>query len=127
FLKLFDAASVAECYQRKESILPQQALALANSDLTRRQGRLLARKLASGSDPAKFTAAAFEAVLARSPSATEERGCVAFVKVQRRGCAKMRPGATDAEGKTPAADPFVRACEGLVHVLLNHHDFVTIR
>ena len=28
FLKLFDAAAVTECYQRKESVVPQQALAL---------------------------------------------------------------------------------------------------
>src|SRR5207248_2350486 len=33
FLKLFDAAAVTECYQRKESVQPQQALALANSAL----------------------------------------------------------------------------------------------
>src|SRR5207249_393487 len=100
FLKLFDAASVAECYQRKESILPQQALALANSDLTRRQGRLLARKLASGSDPVNFTAAAFEAVLARSPSEPERAECVAFLKEQTQRYAGLKPGATDAEGKT---------------------------
>src|ERR1700722_5635886 len=30
FLMLFDAASVNECYRRSESIVPQQALALAN-------------------------------------------------------------------------------------------------
>jgi hypothetical protein len=27
----------------------------------------------------------------------------------------------------PAADPVQRARENLVHVLMNHHDFVTIR
>ena len=46
FLKLFDAASVTECYQRKESIIPQQALALFNSELTIRMSRHLARELA---------------------------------------------------------------------------------
>ena len=43
FLQIFDAAGVTECYRRKESILPQQALALANSDLSLRQARRLAR------------------------------------------------------------------------------------
>ena len=33
FLKIFDVAGVTECYQRRESILPQQALALNNSAL----------------------------------------------------------------------------------------------
>jgi hypothetical protein len=129
FLKLFDAAGVAECYQRKESILPQQALALANSDLTRRHGRLLARRLAAtaGGDPARFTSAAFETVLSRSPSEEERKECVAFLQEQRqRFEVGKKPATTDAEGATPAADPFVRACESLVHVLLNHHDFVTI-
>src|SRR6202035_6061022 len=34
FLGVFDDASVRECYRRSESIVPQQALALANSKLT---------------------------------------------------------------------------------------------
>src|SRR5439155_13356 len=45
FLKLIDGPAVTECYQRRESVLPQQALALANSELTLRQGRILARSL----------------------------------------------------------------------------------
>ena len=32
-LKVFDVASPNECFQRSESIVPQQALALANSKL----------------------------------------------------------------------------------------------
>ena len=31
--ELFDAANATECYRRSESIVPQQALALANSPL----------------------------------------------------------------------------------------------
>ena len=52
FLQIFDGAGVTECYRRKESILPQQALALANSDLSLRQARRLARTLSmqAGSD-----------------------------------------------------------------------------
>ena len=33
FLEMFDNANTKECYRRDESILPQQALALANSKL----------------------------------------------------------------------------------------------
>ena len=32
FLSIFDDASVLECYRRSESLVPQQALALTNSD-----------------------------------------------------------------------------------------------
>lgn len=37
FLKIFDSANPAECYQREESVVPHQALALANSELSREQ------------------------------------------------------------------------------------------
>jgi len=43
FLKLFDAPDPTDCYRRDESIVPQQALALANSKLSYTQARLLAR------------------------------------------------------------------------------------
>src|SRR4051812_41080441 len=33
FLSMFDDASVRECYRRSESVVPQQALTLANSEL----------------------------------------------------------------------------------------------
>src|SRR5262249_40507727 len=69
FLKIFDCAAVTECYQRKESVLPQQALALANSELTLKHSRLLARDLTAkaGADPTAFVTAAFEQVLTRAP------------------------------------------------------------
>jgi hypothetical protein len=131
FLKLFDCAAVTECYQRKESVLPQQALALANSELTIKHARLLARDLATrvSSDPASFIRSAFEQVLSRSPTAQELQTCVEFLSQQekryRLGTAPV--AGTVTEGKLPAADPVLRARENLVHVLLNHHDFVTIR
>jgi hypothetical protein len=131
FLKLFDAASVTECYQRKDSVLPQQALALANSDLTRQHGRLLTRSLAAkvGVDAEKFIPAAFEQVLSRPPTSEEKAECAAFLRMQEDRYAAAKPAATpaDAEGKQPSGDPKTRARENLVHVLLNHHDFVTIR
>ncbi len=53
FLQIFDAAGVTECYRRKDSILPQQALALANSELSLRMARQLARH-ALGPDRARL-------------------------------------------------------------------------
>jgi hypothetical protein len=41
-LRIFDAAGVTECYRREESILPQQALALANGEPSPRMARRLA-------------------------------------------------------------------------------------
>jgi hypothetical protein len=130
FLKLFDLAAVTECYHRKESVLPQQSLALFNSELTLRHARLLARQLSlkADSDPAAFVTAAFERVLSRPPTAEETAECVAFLKqqAQRYSENQGKPAGTDKDGKTPAADPALRARENLVHVLMNHHDFVTV-
>ena len=108
FLQIFDAAGVTECYRRKESILPQQALALANSDLSLRMARRLAR-VALGPElaptPSGFVTAAFERVLSRPPTDAERAECLRYL----------------------GRDAGLRRRESLVHVLLNHHDFVTIR
>ena len=45
FLRLFDSPNVLSCYRRSDSVMPQQALALANSSLCLEQARLLAGKL----------------------------------------------------------------------------------
>ncbi len=111
FLTLFDPASVNECYRRSESVIPQQALALANSPLALAQARLLARELSdeAGQADAAFLRAGFEQVLGRPPSAEELSVCARFLAAQS---ATLSPP---------------RARENLVHVLLNHNDFVTIR
>ncbi len=130
FLKLFDGASVTECYQRKESVLPQQALALSNSELTLRHARTLARALhETNKDDGSFVTAAFERVLARAPTAEEKEVCAEFLKEQtkRHDADKAPPAPPDKEGRVPAADPALRARENLVHTLLNHNDFVTVR
>jgi hypothetical protein len=103
FLRLFDSPSVVSCYRRSESVVPQQALALANSTLSREQAKVLSRSL-TGSD-AEFVDAAFVRVLGREPNRDERSECLAYLS------------------RTPAA----RARESLVHVLFNHNDFVTIR
>src|SRR5262249_56437415 len=86
FLQIFDGPNPNECYRRKETVAPQQALALANSELTLAQARVLARKLAAehGADAASFVADAFERVLARPPSKAELAECVRFLAEQPR-------------------------------------------
>jgi hypothetical protein len=134
FLKIFDAAGVNECYERKESVVPQQALALANSELTLVQSRLLARWLDReiGPDAAAFACAALERVLARPATADELEACTGFLSDQQRMFAKaldgMQPSTTDpADGNKPSAEAALRARENLVHALMNHNDFVAIR
>jgi cytochrome c553 len=109
-LKLFDAAGVSECYQRRESVVPQQALALVNSPLSAEMAKLLTRQLESevGTDPEKFVTAAFVRVISRVPTAAERAECVTFL----------------ADG---AADPAGRRRAGVVLSLFNHHEFVTVR
>jgi hypothetical protein len=132
FLLLFDAASVTECYRRVESVVPQQALALANSTLSQAQARLLARKLASqAGDPAAFVRLGFEHVLGRLPTEAEQRDCERFLTDQATLLADRAKLSAFTSGPAssvpPSADPTMRAREDLIHVLMNHNEFVTIR
>src|SRR6185503_6002942 len=84
FLDIFDAANPCDAYRRTTSVLPQQALALANSELAVRLSRVLARKLASEREEAAFLRAAFEWVLCRPPRATEAAAAAKFLTRQRQ-------------------------------------------
>jgi hypothetical protein len=118
FLELFDAASPTDCYERSTSIRPQQALALSNSDLAREMSRKLAARLAAqGMSEEDFVTAAFEQVLSRSPSPAEAAAAGKFLANQQ---------ALYLESAA-SGDLVQRSRESLVHVLLNHHDFVTVR
>ena len=128
-LKIFDTASVVECYERVTSVVPHQALALSNSDLAIKHARLSARMLheKAGMQAETFVKAAFEQVLARMPNADEVTECVRFLDEQAK-LYKGNPGAkADAEARQPSPDPQVRARENLLRILINHNDFVTIR
>jgi hypothetical protein len=129
FLELFDEVNACDGYQRSVSVVPQQALALSNSELTLRQSRLLARRLTKELGPGgeeAFVRAAFEQVLGRPPSAAEQAASLAFLSRQaqlfREGRLKG-PSSTDG----PATEPALRARENLIHVLFNHSEFVTVR
>ena len=136
FLEIFDAASTNECYRRSESIVPLQALALANSAVSIEQSRVLAKylseKSSSESAPDKvFVELAFEQIVGRAPSAAELSECRVFLTSQTellRSPEKLTTVAGGAKASTlPSADPAQRARESLTHVLFNHNDFVTVR
>jgi hypothetical protein len=132
FLDPFDPASPTECYARRESILPQQALTLLNSALALNQARLLAQRLTAEA-PAldSFITVAFEQVLSRPPTAEERSRCLRFLSEQAdlvRQPARLTPFPPAPDAVTPsAADPAQRARENFIQVLFNHNDFVTIR
>lgn len=102
FLGAFDNANVLECYRRNESVVPQQALALTNSQLSRATAEALASKLAPLS-PTDFIRRSFLTILNRPPTDKEQQVSLeAFASLK-----KNRP-------------LFLQA-------LLNHNDFVTLR
>jgi hypothetical protein len=108
FLRIFDGPNPNECYVRRASVMPHQALALANSELVLREAKVLAKNLGdqSGASAEQFIGAAFVRILARPPTPEEESTCRQFL----------------AESKDAG-----RGRENLVIVLFNHNDFVTIR
>lgn len=119
FLSLFDNADILQCYRRAESIVPQQALALANSAISiemagKIAGRLPAAHPSEGR--AVFLAAAFRILLGRAPDDSERAACEAYwTEMEALDVVKR------------AKDPEATMRARLVHALLNHNDFITIR
>ncbi len=107
---LFDAAEANECYRRSRTVVPQQALALTNSDFvlnasTKTTAKIWASLSAEQQkDSRAFVLSAFESVLSRRPSEAELKTCVEFLR---------------------ESTPETR--ESLIRVLFNHNDFVAIR
>jgi hypothetical protein len=118
FLGVFDPPDPCECYRRTESIVPQQALALTNSELLVKNTRVIAAKFASLKDDEAFITAAFETVLTRLPTAEEKAACREFLRTQEQVYSRQ------ATQSTPGA---LRARESLLRVLFNHDEFVTVR
>ena len=138
-LKLFDAASPNECYQRSASILPQQALVISNSRLAFEMSQSLAARLTSeigqseGSN-SDYIDALFRTTLCRPPRADELAACLAFLKESAAAEADAVAGTPGSVGEADgtefvsfSADPGQRSREQLAHVLMNHNDFVTVR
>lgn len=123
FGALFDAPEPAECYRRTRSVIPQQALALSNSELVHELSVQLASALwqqlseEQPSNSRAFITSAFEKILNRFPTENELVVCVSFLD--------ETPSTTGSVNSTPA-DPAKRR-ESLIRSLLNHNDFVSIR
>ena len=155
FLELFDAANACDCYKRTSSVQPQQALALTNSELTKTLSRQLATKLwskvtaeasprltrANGEATAsvegitptaesvdtpsdsfvnRFVRLAFLQVLNREPREQELAASLSFLAQQ---ATRLAP----TDGTAATVDPAERSRENLIHALMNHNDFVTVR
>lgn len=114
--QLFDGPDPTDCYRRTRTIIPQQALALTNSPLIHQVSRQLneqiQKKLLSDFSETKFVEHAFQAILSRNPTPSELNECLEFIA----------PSSSDVT--TPAS---YNRYEGLLRVLFNHNDFVTIR
>ena len=108
FLSTFDDADLLQCYRRSESVVPQQALALSNSELAFEAAGRIAGKWGAEKDSSALINELFLQILGRSPDEEEIGECVAFLSNFPSG-----------QGQ--------RARSQLVHALLNHNDFVTIR
>jgi hypothetical protein len=138
FLDTFDGPNPNGCYQRQESVVPHQALALMNSALALDQARILAERLSEplgeSDDQAartRFIVAAWETILSRSPSPEEVALCQTFLEQHAALAEDSNQAAFPAGGqtfrRTPSPLPHQRARENLIHVLYSHNDFVTIR
>jgi Protein of unknown function (DUF1553)/Protein of unknown function (DUF1549)/Planctomycete cytochrome C len=122
--ELFDAPDPLECYRRVSSIVPQQALALTNSELVdQTSAALVARwvqsnpelSLVSHENEKLFIHNMFEQVLARPPTDAELVVCRDVLREQTQL----------ADSKSNNA--VHQAMCSLARVLLNHNDFLTVR
>ena len=102
FLETFDDADVFACYRRSESVVPQQALAMMNSETTSMAARQIAASFKQGMSSETFVQAAFLKILARPAAASELAKSRTYLKAQ------------------PQREHFI-------HALLNHNDFLVIR
>jgi Protein of unknown function (DUF1553)/Protein of unknown function (DUF1549)/Planctomycete cytochrome C len=100
FLGVFDNADTLECYRRNESVVPQQALALTNSSLSRRCAEVLTSRF-EALDDSSFVAQAFVTILGRRPTTGESALCLHALMQQQRVV--------------------------VLQALLNHNDFITLR
>jgi hypothetical protein len=119
FLTMFDNADVLQCYRRTDSIVPQQALALANAGISLdAAGKIAARIHAAKPEGGRgsFVESAFALLLGRSPDESERSNCLDYW-TEMRGLESVKA----------AEDPDATVRARLVHAVLNHNDFVTVR
>lgn len=133
FLSTFDDANVLDCYRRAESIVPQQALALENSQLattmaakialnieTAVRSRNLGTSTVGGDFDSDFVRLAFVAILSVEPTLDEQATMLEILQ-------RMIKLAQEKQPTNPATNPESVARTNLVLTILNHNDFVTVR
>ena len=112
FLTTFDEAVVTDCYRREESIVPQQALALTNSNLVLDSTKQIAGRLSKeAAEERVFIEKAFALLLGMKPGDQE-------VAASKRALQAWRQlsGGSDEQARAH-----------LIWTLINHNDFVTLR
>lgn len=140
FLDTFDGPNVSDCYRRTSTVLPQQALAMTNSELSVHYGRLLAKRVSEeilssqgsseGTDQ-RFVSQAFQRVINRPPSENEMQFSLQFIRQQHQLLTTTSDDQLRLAGNkaiAPAASELAqRARENLTISLFSHNDFVTVR
>lgn len=134
FLATFDEAGVVECYQREQSIVPQQALALSNSAfvhdaagwIAARVSRLTMSMANESVSDTEFVRGGFECILGQSPTEAQ-------MAASLKALLAWREEKTADRGQADTgviADMEQRQRDSRSHLmwaLLNHNDFVTLR
>ncbi len=111
FLTLFDEAAVKECYQREQSIVPQQALALSNSRLVEEALPAIVGQLGGGAcSDDEFVSVAFLQLLGLAVSGDDRARSLAALQAWKG-----------------VGNSILDARAQLVWTLINHNDFVTLR
>lgn len=108
--EIFDPPDPTECFRRTTTVVPQQALALSNSELIHQSSVAVAKRISESSKPDDFIDASFVAVLSRHPSQRERAAAIRFLDKQKK-----------------SLDDDSKVRESLIRVLFNHNDFITIR
>jgi hypothetical protein len=140
FLDTFDGPNVCDCYRRTSTVLPQQALAMTNSELSVHYGRILAKRISEDILPSqgssegieqRFVSQAFQRVINRPPSELEMQYSLQFLRKQHQLLTTTPEDQLRLAGNkaiAPAAsEPAQRALENLTISLFSHNDFVTVR
>lgn len=121
--ELFDGPDALECYRRTRTVVPQQALAMTNSELIHSVSQKMVSDWQAQPDPSVvsddelFVKSMFERILSRTPTDQERDLCLNLLAMENQ--------ASSDTGETPAAT--IRKRESLVRALLNHNDFIAIR
>lgn len=116
--ELFDAPDPLDCYRRVSSIVPQQALALTNSELVHESSVAIVKAWqdSGGGSAEQLVFYLFEQILSRQPTQAEIKVCL--VALQKHQQLATSPDSPEANA---------RAHESLARILLNHNDFITVR